>query len=171
MIVRYAPPRLLASDDRLDDFECRSSEQTSWLHRHARLAHAANSAKVLVVTPVDEPTVVAYYAWCMASVRPTDLPARHRKGGGSYPQPVALLARLGVHSDHEGHGLGSALLADVIRRAATVGDEIGCRALLVHCETDEARSFYMHLAPELEPSPTDDLHLTLLMKDLLRLRR
>lgn len=171
MTTRYAPPRLLTPDDELDDFACRSAEQTSWLRRHARQAHAANSTKVLVVTPVDQPAVVAYYAWCMASVRPADLPARHRKGGGAYPQPVALLARLGVHTDHEGWGLGSALLADVIRRAATVGGEIGCRALLVHCETDEARGFYLHHAPELEPSPTDDLHLTLLMKDLLRLRR
>jgi len=84
---------------------------------------------------------------------------------------VALLARLGVHTDHEGRGLGSGLLADVIRRAATVGGEIGCRALLIHCETDEARDFYLHHAPELEPSPTDDLHLTLFMRDLLRLRR
>ncbi len=171
MTVRYAAPRLLRPDDELEEFECRSSAQTSWLRRHARQAHAANSTKVLVVTPVDQPTVVAYYAWCMASVRPADLPARQRKGGGSYPQPVALLARLGVHTDHEGRGLGSALLADVIRRAAAVGGQIGCRALLVHCETDDARSFYLHHAPELEPSPTDDLHLSLLMKDLLRLRR
>ena len=171
MTARYAPPRLLAPDDELDAFDCRSTEQTSWLQRHARQAHAGNSAKVLVVTPVDQPAVVAYYAWCMASVRPTDLPARQRKGGGSYPQPVALLARLGVHTHHEGQGLGSALLADVIRRAVTIGGEIGCRALLVHCETDEARGFYLHHAPELEASPTDDLHLSLLMKDLLRLRR
>lgn len=62
------------------------------------------------------------------------------------------------------------MLADVIRRAVAVGGEIGCPALLIHCETDDARGFYLHHAPELEPSPTDDLHLTLLMKDLLRLR-
>lgn len=169
--ARYAPPRLLTPDDELDTFECRSAEQTGWLRRHARQAHGTNSAKVLVVTPVDRPTVVAFYAWCMASVHPVDLPVRHRKGGGAYPQPVALLARLGVRTNHEGRGLGSALLADVIRRAATVGSEIGCRALLIHCATDEARDFHLHQAPELEPSPTDELHLTLPMKDLLRLRR
>ena len=170
MTARYAPPRLLTPDDELDAFVCRSVEQTNWLGRHAREPHAANSVKVLVVTPVEQTAVAAYYAWCMASVRPDDLPVRRHKGTGSYPQPVALLARLGVHIDHEGLRLGSALLADVIRRAATVGGEIGCRALLVHCETDEAREFYLHHAPEFEPSPTDDLHLSLLMKDLLRLQ-
>lgn len=170
MTSPYAPPRLLASGDELDGFVCRSVEQTNWLRHHARQAHAANSAKVLVVTEIDSAIVVAYYAWCMASVLPSDLPARHRKGAGAYPQPVALLARLGVDTTHEGRGLGSALLADVIRRAAALGGEIGCRALLVHCETAQAREFYMHHAPEFEASPTDELHLTLLMKDLLRLR-
>lgn len=170
MTVRYAPPRLLDPGDHLDGFECRSAEQTNWLRRHARQAHAANSVKVLVVTEIDSSTVVASYAWCMASVRPVDLPERHRKGAGAYPQPVALLARLGVDTAHEGRRLGSALLADVIRRAAALGAEIGCRALLAHCETDQARAFYLRHAPELEPSPTDELHLTLLMKDLLRLR-
>ncbi len=170
MTARYAPPRLLDSGDHLDSFECRSAERTNWLRRHARQAHAANSVKVLVVTEVDNPAVVAYYAWCMASVRPADLPERHRKGAGAYPQPVALLARLGVDTAHEGRRLGSALLADVIRRAAALGTEIGCRALLVHCETDQARAFYLRHAPEFESSPTDQVHLTLLMKDLLRLR-
>ena len=42
------------------------------------------------------------------------------------------------------------------------------RGLLVHAETPEARAFYLHLIPEFEQSPTDDLHLVLLMKDILK---
>jgi hypothetical protein len=60
------------------------------------------------------------------------------------------------------------LLADAIGRTAQLGAEIGCRGLLVHAETPEARDFYLHLVPEFEPSPTDDLHLFLLMKDILK---
>ena len=41
------------------------------------------------------------------------------------------------------------------------------RGLLIHCETEEARNFYLHLLPELEESPTDRLHLVLLMKDVV----
>jgi len=40
--------------------------------------------------------------------------------------------------------------------------------LLVHAESEEARDFYLHLVPEFEQSPTDDLHLVLLMKDIRR---
>lgn len=126
------------------------------------------TAAVMVVTPSDTSEVVAYYAWCMASVRLDDAPGRMRRGAGRYPQPVALLARLGVAASHEGHGLGAGLLRDVITRAAVLGTEIGCRGLLIHAETAEARNFYLHLVPEFESSPTDELHLVLLMKHLRR---
>jgi hypothetical protein len=162
---------LLETDDVIEDFECRSTEQTEWLRFHARQAHAAGTAKVLVVTPADGDAVVAYYAWSMASVSVEDAPARIRKGAGRYPQPVALLARLGVAIGHEGHGLGAGLVADVISRTAQLGAGIGCRGLLVHAETPQARDFYLRLIPEFEPSPTDDLHLFLLMKDILRTLR
>ena len=166
MTGHYRAPRLLQPGDRLDAFECRSVEQTRWLHHHARQADAAGTTRVLVVTQPDGNDVVAYYAWCMASISIDAAPARLRKGAGRYPQPVALLARLGVATNHEGRGLGAALLVDVITRSADLSGDIGCRALLVHAETTAARDFYLHLVPEFEPSPTDALHLVLLMKDI-----
>ena len=87
---------MLEAGDVVDDFECRSTEQTEWLRHHARQAHTAGTAKVLVVTPAGSDVVVAYYAWSMASISIEDAPTRVRKGAGRYPQPVALLARLGV---------------------------------------------------------------------------
>ncbi len=121
-----------------------------------------------MVTLADRTEVAAYYAWCMASIAAAETPARLRKGAGRYPQPVALLARLGVSAHHEGRGLGAGLLADIMRRAAAAGHAIGCRGLLVHAETEAARDFYLHLVPEFEQSPTDPLHLVLMMKDILR---
>lgn len=167
----YRPPRLISPTDKVGGFVCRSTEQTEWLRDHARQANSSGTARVLVVTETDGNEVVAYYAWSMASLAIADAPARLRKGAGQYPQPVALLARLGVSTEHEGHGLGAALLLDVISRTAELGQGIGCRGLLVHAETVEARAFYKHLIEEFEPSPTDDLHLVLLMKDLARTLR
>jgi len=166
--VRYRAPVLLEPGHELSRFECRSEEQTEWLRRHARQSLGAGTTRVLVVTPVDSVVVVAYYAWCMASVALSDAPPRLRKGAGRYPQPVALLARLGVDVGHERTGLGAGMLQDVIARTNALGAEIGCRGLLVHAETEEARSFYVHLVPEFEASPTDPLHLFLLMKDIRR---
>jgi GNAT superfamily N-acetyltransferase len=167
----YAAPRLLEVGDIIDTFTCRSAEQTQWLRQHVRQASAAGTSKTLVVTKVDSREVIAYYAWCMASIGVADAPLRLAKGSGRYPQPVALLARLGVAVGHEGRGLGAGLLADVISRTAELGTKIGCRGLLVHAETRAARGFYLHLVPEFETSPTDKLHLVLLMKDIIRTLR
>ena len=163
----YRPPVLLAAEHDLESFECRSVEQSEWLRHHARQSASSGTTRVLVVTS-DSPAVVAYYAWCMASISLEDAPPRARKGAGRYPQPVALLARLGVDVRHERRGIGAALVQDVIARTHALGEEIGCRGLLVHAETVEARDFYLHLVPEFEASPTDELHLFLLMKDIRR---
>lgn len=168
MSIRYRPPFLLEPDHVLDGFECRSEEQTEWLQRHARQSSGSGTTRVLVVAPIDSMEVVAYYAWCMASVALADAPERLRKGAGRYPQPVALLARLGVALEHENNGLGAGLLQDVIARTHALSSEIGCRGLLVHAETSKAKTFYEHLVPEFEASPTDPLHLFLLMKDIRR---
>ena len=168
MTGSHRPPVLLRAEHELDGFECRSEEQTEWLRRHARQSSGSGTTRVLVVVPADSNVVVAYYAWCMASVSVADAPARGRKGAGRYPQPVALLARLGVDVGHEGRGIGVGLLQDVIARTHVLGEEIGCRGLLGHAETPEARGFYLHLVPEFEVSPTDEFHLFLLMKDIRR---
>jgi hypothetical protein len=145
----YRPPVLLAVSHQLDGFQCRSQAQTAWLVDMARQAHGTGTTRVFVVSPVDQPVVVADYAWCMASVAIADLPERLRRGAGRYPQPVALLV-------------------DVITRLASLSDAIGCRALLVHTESEQARGFYEHLIPEFQPSPTDLFHLVLLLKDTPR---
>lgn len=164
-MTTYRAPRPLGPDDRLDEFTCRSPEQTTWLRRHARQSVASRSTRVMVVTEAERTSVVAFYAWCMAQLGVHDAPERLRKGAGRYPQPVALLARLGVHVDHERRGLGAGLLADVVARLVDISDDIGCRGLLIHAESDDARAFYRYLVPELLPSPTDPLHLVLLTKD------
>ena len=166
--MSYRPPELLGSTHGLDAFVCASAEQTDWLVRRARQSMAAGTTRVFVVVPTGRRQVVAYYAWTMAQIQLADAPARLRKGAGRYPQPVALLARLGVHLEHERKGLGAALLRDVIERAAAISDDIGCRGLLVHAESEDAVGFYRHLVPEFGTSPTDELHLVLLLKDIKR---
>lgn len=171
MSARYEAPTPLGKQHVLQSFVCRSSEQTIWLLRHAQQSTGAGATRIFVVTEADSADVVAYYAWRMAQVDVGDAPLRVRKGAGRYPQPVALLARLAVHLDHERQGLGAALLQDVFARLIELSHDIGCRGLLVHAESEPARDFYLHLVPEFEQSPTDHLHLVLLMKDIRRTLR
>ncbi len=57
----------------------------------------------------------------------------------------------------------AALLRDAITRAAAAAEIIGVRALLAHALHEQARAFYARF--DFEPSPTDPLHLLLLIKD------
>ena len=102
-------------------------EQTDWLHRRARQSVATGTTSVFVVTEVGGTAVVAYYGWCMAWLDVAAAPSRMRKGAGRYPQPGALLARLGVDTAHEGRGLGAALLRDVVAQLLRLSPEIGCK--------------------------------------------
>ncbi len=65
-----------------------------------------------------------------------------------------------------GRGLGAGLLKDALRRTAQAADIAGIRAFAVHAKEDAAVSFYRRY--DFIPSPTDPLHLFLLMKDLRR---
>ena len=164
----YVAPALLRPDHVIDGFRSRSAEQAEWLARHARGSHGGGFTRTFVVTESGSPDVVAYYAWTMAGLGFGEAPARVSAGGGRHPVPMALLARLAVDVRHEGRGLGRALLRDVVSRTPEVGTRIGCRGLLVHCETADARAFYLRHLSSLVASPIDPMHLVLLMRDLRR---
>jgi len=66
-VSRYSPPELLAARHQPTGFSCRSEEQSAWLTEMAKQAHGTGTTRVFVVTEIDQPAVVAYYAWCMAS--------------------------------------------------------------------------------------------------------
>jgi GNAT superfamily N-acetyltransferase len=98
------------------------------------------------------------------SVEKVSLPERVAKGVPNYPVPVVLLARLAVDHSFQGRGIGKGLLRDALRRALFAADVIGIRAVFVHAKDPEASSFYARFG--FAPSPTDALHLLLLVKDL-----
>ncbi|MGB1111413.1 MAG: GNAT family N-acetyltransferase, partial [Gammaproteobacteria bacterium] len=83
-----------------------------------------------------------------------------------HPIPVLILARLAIHRDRQGLGLGKGLLKDALKRTARAADIAGIRALLVHAKDDGARRFYERF--QFEPGPSDPHHLYLLIKDIQR---
>ncbi len=170
MSSRLSPVEPLSATHVVTGFDCGSPAQSVWLAEHALQAHRAGLSRVYVVGDIDHPDrrVIGYYALAAGSVAPADASPRLRQGAGRYHhQPVVILARLGVDRAAQGAELGRALAVDALRRIAAAAEVIGVRAVLIHCETDAARDFYLRLA-KFEPSPTDPMHLLLLMKDLRR---
>ncbi len=169
MSFSFSPVEPLSAEHSVAGFDCGSQAQSVWLVEHALQAHRAGLSRVYVVRDNDHPDgrVVGYYALAAGSVAPADASPRLRQGAGRYHQPVVILTRLGVDVAVQGGGLGRALVVDALRRVANAGEVIGVRAVLIHCETEAARDFYLRLA-KFEDGPTDPMHLLLLMKDLRR---
>lgn len=163
--VAYEP-----SHHDVSGFDCGSEAQTRWLRQVARTAQAAGTARVYVATLAGEHQVVGYHALAAALVSHEDAPPALLKSAGRSPIPVILLARLGVDVTAQAQGLGAALVKDAMLRAAQAAAVVGARALLIHAESEQARAFYLHLA-EFDDSPSDPLHLTVLMSEIVRIVR
>ncbi len=161
--MTYTRPEPLDKRHGLDQFECGESALDDWLRRYARQAQAAGSARVFVTTS-DGKTVIGDCALAAASVERETATTRVRKGEARRPIPVVLLARLAVDRGHQHRGVGRSLLQDAVLRCLQAAESIGVRAMLVHAKHDEARAWYEKYG--FEPSPTDPLHLMILIKDL-----
>ncbi len=157
----------IAADHDTQSFDCGSEEQTAWLRRHALRAQQSDTAKVYVVCLAASRSVVGYYALAAGSIEHAEAPPRLTKGVGRYPVPVVVLTRLGVDVGERGRGVGSALVRDAFFQVAAIADRVGVRALLIHAETPQAAAFY-NIDPGFEASPTDPLHVALLIKDFRR---
>lgn len=162
--TRFSDPEPLDRQE-TKGFSCGRSALDAWLVDHARTATAAGSARTYVVTDRQQgDRVVGFTALTAAGVEPGHAPSRVRTGMPQHPIPVVLLARLAVDSSVQGRGVGAFLLADAMRRTLAAADVIAVRALLVHAKDDAARGFYRRFG--FASSPSDPLHLMLLIKDL-----
>ncbi|MCI1278367.1 MAG: GNAT family N-acetyltransferase [Nitrospira sp.] len=90
-----------------------------------------------------------------------------KKGLGKHSIPIMLLARLAVDLRWQKKGVGAALLKDATLRTLQAADIAGIRALVVHAKDDSARTFYERF--DFLPSPSDPLHLFILLKDILKI--
>ena len=162
MARSYEPIRKLQAGDPLDRFDCGQPALNQYLQRFALGNQKANSSQTYVAC--HEGGVAGFYSLAVGSVESGAAAPRVVKGQPRHPVPVMLLARLAVDVEHQGIGLGRALLKDALIRTARAADIAGIRALLVHAKDEAARDWYLQW--EFEPSVTDPLHLFLLLKDI-----
>ncbi len=95
------------------------------------------------VALADGQCIAGYYTLASASLLLADLPASTGKKLPRYPTvPAVRMGRLAVDRTFKGQGLGGALLADALDRAAR--SEIAANALVVDAKGESAANFYRH---------------------------
>jgi GNAT superfamily N-acetyltransferase len=146
----------------VEKFTCGQPELDRFLIRHAMQAQLANSSQTYVA--VRDNDIVGFYTIVAGEVQHADAPERVVKGMPRHPIPLLVLARLAVHAEAQGRGIGAGLLLDALGRTLQVADMIGVRGLAVHAKDDRAVAFYRHFG--FTPSATDTRHLFMIIKDI-----
>lgn len=113
-----------------------------WLRERARSSEGL-SARSYVACPAEEADrVVGYFSISTAVERRNALPTAKLRRGMPEQVPLLLIGRLAVDAEYRGRGLGSALLADALRRCLAASGIAGARGIVAHAIDDNAASFY-----------------------------
>ena len=158
----FNAPELLQDFHITDNFDCGEENLNSYLQRFALINNQNASSRTYVISKDNR--VIGYYTLTPGSVSKEESPARIGKGLANHPIPIIILARLAVDKTEKNTGKGKGLLKDALLRIVNAADIIGGRAVLVHAKNKQAKSFYEHFG--FEPSPIDQFHLYLLLKDI-----
>lgn len=155
----------LRRDHPVEGFDCGREELNRYLLRYAWQNQQAGAAQTYV--GIVGEVIVGYHTLAVGQVTLEDALERLKKGLAKHPVPVMLLARLAIDRRWQGQGVGRALLRDALQRTLQAADIAGIRAFAGHAKDKDARRFYEHF--DFVPSPTDSMHLFVLLKDVRRI--
>jgi GNAT superfamily N-acetyltransferase len=127
----------------LSGFDSGEPSLDEWLINSALGSDARGITRTFVWTEVDTTKVIGYYA-LMAHVLQRDTLPKSLGHGSPREIPAVLLARLALDKSSQGQGLGGALLADALERAALAAHNVGARFAVVDALHVRACEFYEH---------------------------
>ncbi|TVR31079.1 MAG: GNAT family N-acetyltransferase [Nitriliruptor sp.] len=133
--------KLVKSHDR-STFRCGRDELDEWFHTAAMQAQQRNrSARTTVL--IDDGTVVGFYSLASHAVAFRAAPQQLVRGVPRYDAvPAVRLARLAIHEDHQGQGLGERLLATAVHDVLAAAEHVGIVLMTVDAIDEAAAAFY-----------------------------
>jgi GNAT superfamily N-acetyltransferase len=134
---RYDPTR-----HEVGEFSCGQDSLDRWLHRCPSQGERKDATRTFVASDANG-AVRGYYTLVAGQVEHEAATEVVRKGlSRHFPIPVAILARFAVDRGSQGHGLGTRLLDDALKRVCRAAEEVAVRAVAVHAMDDAATGFY-----------------------------
>jgi predicted N-acetyltransferase YhbS len=136
--LRFEP---LNSTHPVAAFVCSKPPLHDYLRKHALQNSATGySGTMIAVEPAGR--IIGYFSLCPVSVACAELPSEEVKGMPKYPVPGVLLAKMAVHIDVAGKGLGTRLLLLAMREALAIPPSIKWRFFVVDAFDAEVVPFY-----------------------------
>lgn len=134
----------------LDSFKCADTDESvkieQFLREEALFLHQQGLSKIVLA--LWEEIVVGYFALAMGKIQLTW--GKKEKVFGkkiAMEIPALLLARMGVHEDFRGIGIGTVMMSQVLDMADEVSKRIGCRFIYVDAKS-QSIGFYKKLCFE-----------------------
>lgn len=110
----------------------------------------------------DDSRIAGFYTLSASSLDLSEIPDDLARKLPRYPShPVALIGRLAVDRNHQGQGLGAALLVDALKKLSAASNPLAVFALLVKAKDEQAIAFYRHFGFSSVRSRNDLLFLPL----------
>lgn len=133
---------LVGSHDR-SGFHCGVPALDDYLHKQAGQDVKRRISRVFVATtPANPLAIVGYYTLSTLSIELGQWPDKFARKLPRHPIPAALLGRLAVDRQAQGHGVGRMLLVNAIERTLAVSDQIAIHAMIVDALDEPAQRFY-----------------------------
>lgn len=132
----------LTEQHQTDHFQSGVPELDGWLRHRALHAQSMRTARTFVWHAGDL-EVVAYFSLAAHVILREELPAKLGRGSPDRI-PAILLARLALHTNLHGEGLGGELLWDALSRCVAASQLAGARVVVVDAINEKAAAFCRH---------------------------
>lgn len=137
----YRKPCPIANQHIIEGFSSGKPSLDSWLKEMALHNQEQGYTRTFVIAD-ENFKVVGYHSVCAGMIHRSDV-SRSVKGSKAPTEiPIAVLARLAVDAEHQGNGLGKALLRNALMSVVSAAQVVAFRAVIIHALDDEAVTFY-----------------------------
>ena len=113
-----------------------------WLRERARSSEGLSARTYVACTRGEPARVVGNFSIAAAVEQRNALTSAKLRRGMPEQIPLLLIARLAADAQWRGRGLGSALLADALRRCLAASEIAGVRGVVAHAIDEAAAGFY-----------------------------
>jgi GNAT superfamily N-acetyltransferase len=150
-------------------FSCGVDRIDNFLKSTAAKQSDQDLTKVYVSVEPPSDQILGYYALCAHAVDIKCLPESHRKRMPRYPTiPAIYLSIIAVDQGLQNRGLGTFLMADVLKRCASVADQIGGYFIVLDAIDERAARMYRRIGFHNLPAPGQEMRMIITMAKVRR---
>jgi predicted GNAT family N-acyltransferase len=124
-------------------FDCGAPMQNQFLQQFALRHREAGISKTMVLpAKADESAICAYYTLSHTEIERQTLPRAMTKKLPCYPISVLLIAKLAVHRNAQGQGLGKVTLIKALKHCLEINAHLPSYAVVVDARDNDVQGFY-----------------------------